>query len=320
MELLRDIWRYAVGRHTLPVLAALVLMAVLAIGPVAFMLAARPDPQRADAIVPALPMSPIGAATSPASKPAVTTAPAGAPPSAGSALIKALQVGLTRAECYDGPVNGYWTSKSKEAMARFVNVLNARLPVNQPDPVLLSLVETNPKASCNPARTAPQQSVSAAEALGFSASSRQSETREPAAAPPRAEPPAAPPSSQQASGSISSLASAAAPVAAGVAAAAVAAGSSAAQDRPFGLPATGSQTTAAAPANGKSGASSSDDDDDDDEAKPAQKARSKATRSASSGSERRYRPRRQQTAFDGVSRQMNRNFRSLSRSLSGLFN
>lgn len=66
----------------------------------------------------------------------------------GKSLARALQTGLNRARCYDGPINGNWTTKSKDAMRRFVVATNAQLPVEYPDQILLALVESNHTAVC----------------------------------------------------------------------------------------------------------------------------------------------------------------------------
>jgi len=72
-----------------------------------------------------------------------------------AALTRAIQGSLRRADCYDGPINGTWTRSSQDAMARFVAVVNATLPVELPDEVLLSLLESNPAARCASARATP---------------------------------------------------------------------------------------------------------------------------------------------------------------------
>jgi hypothetical protein len=70
-------------------------------------------------------------------------------------LAQALQAGLARAECYDGPINGIWTTKSKDAMRKFTTAVNAQLPVDVPDQSLLALVESNQAAKCLAAPPAP---------------------------------------------------------------------------------------------------------------------------------------------------------------------
>lgn len=71
-------------------------------------------------------------------------------PSDRPSLARALQTGLRKAECYDGPVNGLWTASSREAMRRFVGAVNAQLPVDDPDQFLLGLLQSNPNATCSP--------------------------------------------------------------------------------------------------------------------------------------------------------------------------
>jgi hypothetical protein len=62
------------------------------------------------------------------------------PESQGS-LIENLQRELARVRCYDGQINGVWTTSTRQAMTAFLEHVNARLPVHQPDGVLLALVQ-----------------------------------------------------------------------------------------------------------------------------------------------------------------------------------
>lgn len=66
-------------------------------------------------------------------------------------VVRAVQQQLKRAGCYSGRVNGVWSPSTRKAMAAFTSVVNARLPVNRADPVLLVLIESNPAALCTPA-------------------------------------------------------------------------------------------------------------------------------------------------------------------------
>ncbi len=61
---------------------------------------------------------------------------------------RAVQRELKRAGCYDGPVNGAWSPSTRKAMGEFTGLVNARLPVDHPDPILLVLLETHDKVSC----------------------------------------------------------------------------------------------------------------------------------------------------------------------------
>ena len=67
-----------------------------------------------------------------------------------ASVTRAVQAGLKRAGCYVGPVNGRWSASTRNAMAEFTTRVNAQLPVEKPDPVLLALVETHSDVSCLP--------------------------------------------------------------------------------------------------------------------------------------------------------------------------
>ena len=59
----------------------------------------------------------------------------------------AVQRELARIGCYTGAVDGSWGAGSKRAMGAFVGRTNSSLPVEEPDHVLLALVQ-NYKGSC----------------------------------------------------------------------------------------------------------------------------------------------------------------------------
>lgn len=63
-------------------------------------------------------------------------------------LVMALQGELRRVGCYDGAVNGQWSSKSKAAMYWFLKRVNATLPVSKPDDAQLSLLKSADKDFC----------------------------------------------------------------------------------------------------------------------------------------------------------------------------
>lgn len=63
-------------------------------------------------------------------------------------VIRAVQAALKRAGCYKGPVNGVWTTATRKAMAEFTERVNAQLPVDEADPVLLVLLETHGDTTC----------------------------------------------------------------------------------------------------------------------------------------------------------------------------
>jgi hypothetical protein len=75
-------------------------------------------------------------------------------------VARDLQTALSMAHCYDGPISGKWTAASRAAMGAFLGSVNAQLPVSDPDPALLALVESNPSATCS------RKSALVADALG----------------------------------------------------------------------------------------------------------------------------------------------------------
>jgi hypothetical protein len=81
--------------------------------------------------------------------------PGSANPGDRMTLTRALQTKLAGAQCYTGPVNGIWSPQSKDAMRRFTTAVNAQLPINEPDHILLSLIESNSTAVCSAIETKP---------------------------------------------------------------------------------------------------------------------------------------------------------------------
>jgi hypothetical protein len=65
-----------------------------------------------------------------------------------AALARALQRELKRVGCYQGEITGVWTTSSRMAMKTFNERVNATLPVDNPDPVLLSQVQGRPERTC----------------------------------------------------------------------------------------------------------------------------------------------------------------------------
>jgi len=63
-------------------------------------------------------------------------------------LARELQRELRRVGCYEGEINGGWTTSTKRAMKTFTERVNASLPVEEPDLVLLSLVQGQPDRVC----------------------------------------------------------------------------------------------------------------------------------------------------------------------------
>ncbi len=63
-------------------------------------------------------------------------------------LTRDLQKELKRVGCFDGEVNGTWSSTSKKAMSAFMDRVNATLPVEEPDYILLTLVQGHAALAC----------------------------------------------------------------------------------------------------------------------------------------------------------------------------
>lgn len=66
-------------------------------------------------------------------------------------LAKALQGELRRVGCYAGEINGIWAPPSKRAMKAFTDRVNATLPTEKPDYVLLALVQSQADTVCGAA-------------------------------------------------------------------------------------------------------------------------------------------------------------------------
>ena len=63
-------------------------------------------------------------------------------------LVRDIQYELKRAGCYDGEVHGSWNSGTKHAMQTFTQRVNASLPLEQPDYVLLTLLQSQKGQAC----------------------------------------------------------------------------------------------------------------------------------------------------------------------------
>jgi hypothetical protein len=64
-------------------------------------------------------------------------------------LTKELQRQLRRLGCYSGEINGMWTPSTLRAMQTFMNRVNAVLPLEQPDRILLALLRSHPDKTCS---------------------------------------------------------------------------------------------------------------------------------------------------------------------------
>jgi len=82
-----------------------------------------------------------------AEPPAAAPAKAAAIPDRAT-LARELQRELRRVGCYDGEINGAWTIGTKRAMKSFTDRVNATLPVEEPDYILLTLVQGHQDKAC----------------------------------------------------------------------------------------------------------------------------------------------------------------------------
>lgn len=77
-----------------------------------------------------------------------------------TAITRAVQMELARVGCYAGPVTGFWGPDTRRAMKAFTNRVNASLPINKPDVILLSLLRAEPAGMCGKACPAGQEGAS----------------------------------------------------------------------------------------------------------------------------------------------------------------
>jgi hypothetical protein len=63
-------------------------------------------------------------------------------------LARALQRELKRAGCYHGEIDGNWNTSTRRAMKTYIDIANAKLPVTNPDPVLLALIQGDQHMGC----------------------------------------------------------------------------------------------------------------------------------------------------------------------------
>lgn len=63
-------------------------------------------------------------------------------------LVRNIQRELKRVGCYAGDVDGDWGAGSRRAMAAFTDRVNASLPIEQPDFILLTLVQGHQSGIC----------------------------------------------------------------------------------------------------------------------------------------------------------------------------
>lgn len=84
-------------------------------------------------------------------------------------LIVELQKNLKRLGCYWGRIDGSWGPGSKDAMRTFTDRVNAALPTDQPDYVLLTLLQGHSGKTCGAEATIAQRSSGSSEVASASA-------------------------------------------------------------------------------------------------------------------------------------------------------
>lgn len=70
------------------------------------------------------------------------------PSSDRASLAREIQRHLKRVGCYEGDVTGVWSPSVRRAMKSFTERMNATLPVDEPDFVLLAMVENHGSQAC----------------------------------------------------------------------------------------------------------------------------------------------------------------------------
>jgi hypothetical protein len=76
----------------------------------------------------------------------VATRPVG--PTDSFSMTRDAQKELQRLGCYDGQINGVWSQSSRVAAERFLDRVNARLPTDKVDDVLLTLLQAQSGLVC----------------------------------------------------------------------------------------------------------------------------------------------------------------------------
>lgn len=94
-------------------------------------------------------------------------------------LIRDLQTELKRVGCYEGDIDGSWGPGSKRAMSAFTDRVNATLPVDEPDFILLTLLQGHRVTACG--KSCPKgQALSGERCLPNSVVARAERRRAPA--------------------------------------------------------------------------------------------------------------------------------------------
>jgi hypothetical protein len=122
--------------------------------------------------------------------------PASGPPLDQRGLAREIQRELKRVGCYAGDVNGVWSPAARRAMKTFTDRVNASLPVERPDYILLAMVQNHQDKACGqpcPTGQAPADGGRCLPSAVIAGGAKQQAPAEPAtASAPAAATPAAP--------------------------------------------------------------------------------------------------------------------------------
>ena len=88
----------------------------------------------------------------------------------------ALQKELRRVGCYNGDLSGEWSSATRAAMVAFLQQTNALLPTDEPDDILLTLVQGQTTPTCSVSCPAGQSMIEGGRCLPTVAQTRDAPT------------------------------------------------------------------------------------------------------------------------------------------------
>ena len=98
--------------------------------------------------LPALPIPVVVTVARHRVEPSVAPEPRSWIPRDRETIGRQLQKELKRVGCYEGELNGVWTRPTRQAMKSFIDRVNARLPTDEPDSILLALVQAYHDKAC----------------------------------------------------------------------------------------------------------------------------------------------------------------------------
>ena len=109
--------------------------------------ALAPAPVAPQKLRPGVPAA-VRVAEAPPRLPVGETAATASPPLDRPALTREIQRQLKRIGCYRGDVSGVWSPAVRQAVRAVTDRVNASLPIDQPDPILLAMVQSQEPGTC----------------------------------------------------------------------------------------------------------------------------------------------------------------------------